>query len=114
VRQMLGSANISGSRALHIMTGNLSHQIEHHLFPDLPSSRYAEIAVEVREVFDRYGLNWWTGVAIEVRSPSDTARKKSVLLWTPTTLVSGARCPAAHAADPTLPSVSTTLAWTPP
>jgi fatty acid desaturase len=61
VRQMLGSANISGSRALHIMTGNLSHQIEHHLFPDLPSSRYAEIAVEVREVFDRYGLNYVTG-----------------------------------------------------
>src|SRR3712207_5725007 len=61
LRQMLGSANISGSRALHIMTGNLSHQIEHHLFPDLPSSRYAEIAVEVREVFERYGLNYVTG-----------------------------------------------------
>ena len=27
VRQMLGSANISGSKALHLMTGNLSHQI---------------------------------------------------------------------------------------
>ncbi|MBY8852476.1 acyl-CoA desaturase, partial [Saccharothrix sp. MB29] len=40
LRQMLGSANISGSKALHIMTGNLSHQIEHHLFPDLPSNRY--------------------------------------------------------------------------
>ena len=61
LRQMLGSANISGSKALHIMTGNLSHQIEHHLFPDLPSSRYAEIAVEVREVFERYGLNYVTG-----------------------------------------------------
>ena len=41
LRQMLGSANISGSKAMHIMTGNLSHQIEHHLFPDLPSNRYA-------------------------------------------------------------------------
>ncbi len=36
LRQMLGSANISGSPTLHLMTGNLSHQIEHHLFPDLP------------------------------------------------------------------------------
>ena len=36
VRQMLGAANISGSKAMHIMSGNLSHQIEHHLFPDLP------------------------------------------------------------------------------
>ena len=44
VRQMLGSANISGSKVMHFMTGNLSHQIEHHLFPDLPSNRYAEVA----------------------------------------------------------------------
>ena len=44
VRQMLGSANIEGSPLFHVMSGNLSHQIEHHLFPDLPSNRYAEIA----------------------------------------------------------------------
>ncbi len=56
LRQMLGSANISGSRALHLMTGNLSHQIEHHIFPDLPSNRYAEIAPRVREVFERFEL----------------------------------------------------------
>ena len=58
LRQMLGSANISGSKPMHIMTGNLSHQIEHHLFPDLPSNRYAEIAPKVRALFDRYGLNY--------------------------------------------------------
>jgi len=60
VRQMLGSANISGSRAMHVMTGNLSHQIEHHLFPDLPSNRYAEVAPKVKELFDRYGLRYHT------------------------------------------------------
>ena len=49
LRQMLGSANISGGKAMHIMTGNLSHQIEHHLFPDLPSNRYAEIAPQVQD-----------------------------------------------------------------
>ena len=43
------------------MTGNLSHQIEHHLFPDLPSNRYAEVAPRVRDLFDRYGLNYVTG-----------------------------------------------------
>ncbi|HET8603584.1 MAG TPA: acyl-CoA desaturase [Marmoricola sp.] len=58
LRQMLGSANISGSRAMHLMTGNLSHQIEHHLFPDLPSNRYAEVAPRVRELFDKYDLNY--------------------------------------------------------
>lgn len=61
IRQMIGSANISGSKFMHIMTGNLSHQIEHHLFPDLPSNRYAEVAPKVREICQRYGLNYTTG-----------------------------------------------------
>ena len=58
VRQMLGSANISGSKAMHLMSGNLSHQIEHHLFPDLPSNRYAEIAPKVQALFEKYDLNY--------------------------------------------------------
>jgi NADPH-dependent stearoyl-CoA 9-desaturase len=58
VRQMLGSANISGSKLMHVMTGNLSHQIEHHLFPDLPSNRYAEVAPKVQAAFEKYGLNY--------------------------------------------------------
>ncbi|MFN8072159.1 MAG: acyl-CoA desaturase [Mycobacterium sp.] len=61
LRQMLGSANISGSAAMHFMTGNLSFQIEHHLFPDLPSNRYQEIAPKVQEVFERYGLTYTAG-----------------------------------------------------
>jgi linoleoyl-CoA desaturase len=60
LRQMLGSANISGSRLLHLMTGNLSHQIEHHIFPDLPSNRYVEIAPRVRAVFARFDLPYNT------------------------------------------------------
>ena len=58
LRQMLGSANISGSKLMHLMTGNLSHQIEHHIYPDLPSNRYAEISREVQEIFQRYGLSY--------------------------------------------------------
>jgi linoleoyl-CoA desaturase len=58
LRQMLGSANISGSRLLHLMTGNLSHQIEHHIYPDLPSNRYFEIAPKVRALFDKYDLDY--------------------------------------------------------
>jgi linoleoyl-CoA desaturase len=58
---MLGSANISGGKALHIMTGNLSYQIEHHLFPDLPSNRYQEIAPQVQALFEEYGLTYTTG-----------------------------------------------------
>ncbi len=61
VRQMLGSANLTGSPTFHLMTGNLSHQIEHHLFPDIPSNRYAEIAPRVREICERYGLTYTAG-----------------------------------------------------
>ena len=46
---------------MHMMTGNLSFQIEHHLFPDLPSNRYAEIAPQVQALFERYGLSYVTG-----------------------------------------------------
>ncbi|MGZ5398569.1 MAG: fatty acid desaturase family protein [Nocardioides sp.] len=58
LRQMLGSANATGPGWLHLLTGNLSHQIEHHLFPDLPSNRYAEIAPQVRELVERNGLRY--------------------------------------------------------
>jgi fatty acid desaturase len=61
VRQLLGSANIEGSPLFHIMSGNLSHQIEHHLFPDLPARRYQHIAAEVREICERNGLPYNTG-----------------------------------------------------
>ncbi|MGH3493439.1 MAG: fatty acid desaturase family protein [Sciscionella sp.] len=61
LRQMTGSANITGSPLFHLLSGNLSHQIEHHLFPDLPARRYAEIAPEVRDICRRYGLPYNTG-----------------------------------------------------
>ena len=55
-RQVLGSANIEGSKVFHILSGNLSHQIEHHLFPDLPSNRYGELAPRVRAICEQYGI----------------------------------------------------------
>jgi linoleoyl-CoA desaturase len=60
LRQMLGSANFDAGPALRFMSGNLSHQIEHHLFPDLPSNRYAEISVRVRQLCDKYDLPYTT------------------------------------------------------
>ncbi|MDQ8045271.1 MAG: fatty acid desaturase, partial [Patulibacter sp.] len=61
LRQMEGSCNIEGGPLLHLMSGNLSYQIEHHIFPDLPSNRYKEIAPRVREICDRYGIPYSTG-----------------------------------------------------
>jgi linoleoyl-CoA desaturase len=61
LRQMQGSANLEGGRWFHVMTGHLSHQIEHHLFPDIPAWRYPQIAPRVREVCERYELPYNTG-----------------------------------------------------
>ncbi len=61
VRQLAGSCNLEGTPLFHLMTGNLSFQIEHHLFPDLPSSRYVELAPRVREICERYGLPYHSG-----------------------------------------------------
>ena len=60
-RQILGSSNLEGSTPFHIMTGHLSRQVEHHLFPDMPSYRYNEVAPKVREVCQKYGIPYNTG-----------------------------------------------------
>jgi linoleoyl-CoA desaturase len=61
LRQIHGSSNLEGSRTFHLLTGQLSHQIEHHLFPDLPATRYAEIAPRVRAICARYGVHYNSG-----------------------------------------------------
>lgn len=60
-RQALGSANIKGRHWFHVLSGHLSCQIEHHLFPDMPSSRYQEIAPQVQSVFEKFGVPYNTG-----------------------------------------------------
>jgi fatty acid desaturase len=61
LRQMLGSANFEGGKLLHLMSGQLGYQIEHHLFPDLPSNRYAQVSVKVRDLCERYDIPYTTG-----------------------------------------------------
>ncbi len=61
LRQIQGSSNLEGGPWFHLFTGHLSHQIEHHLFPDLPAARYPQIAPKVREICARYGIHYNTG-----------------------------------------------------
>jgi len=61
LRQARGSANIEGNKLFYVATGHLSHQIEHHLFPDIPASRYPEIAPKVKEILQRYDQEYNTG-----------------------------------------------------
>ena len=61
VRQLIGAANIDGGPLFHVMAGNLSFQVEHHLYPDMPSSRYQQIAPRVRAICEKYNLPYNTG-----------------------------------------------------
>ena len=61
LRQMLGAANFKAGPLLAFSSGNLCYQIEHHLFPDLPSNRYAQIAVRVRALCDKFDLPYTSG-----------------------------------------------------
>ncbi|MGM8910301.1 fatty acid desaturase family protein [Psychrobacter sp. 1U1] len=60
-RQILGSSNITGRKWFHILTGHLSHQIEHHIYPDMPANHYTRVAPQVQEICKKYGLPYNTG-----------------------------------------------------
>lgn len=61
LRQMLGTANFHAGPFMAFASGNLCYQIEHHLFPDLPSNHYAEIAIRVEALCRKYGLPYTSG-----------------------------------------------------
>ncbi len=61
LRQLKGSSNLIGGKILHFLSGNLSHQIEHHMFPDIPAYRYQEMAPEVQAICTEFGLHYNTG-----------------------------------------------------
>ena len=60
-RQILGSSNITGRKYFHILTGHLSCQIEHHLFPDVPAPHYRDMSKEVAKICGKYDIPYNTG-----------------------------------------------------
>jgi fatty acid desaturase len=94
-RQLLGSANITGGKLFHILSGNLSHQIEHHLFPDIPARRYPELSVEVKALCEKYGIDYNTG---RLSRQLFSVARKICRLALPTRRTTPAQTPAA--ADP--------------
>jgi len=109
VRQLIGAANINGGPMFHIISGNLGYQVEHHLYPDMPSSRYGEIAPRVREICKRYGLPYNTGpfltqwgkvqrTILRLAFPGGKPRRKPGP-WTGETFISQGERELAMAAD---------------
>jgi len=58
LRQLTGSSNFTGPNWVYTLSGHLSHQIEHHVFPDIPAYRYREISPQVQAVCEKYGLHY--------------------------------------------------------
>ena len=56
--QLESSVNFKGSRRMSILWGHLNYQIEHHLFPDIPSHRYPDMAKEVKAVCAKHGITY--------------------------------------------------------
>jgi fatty acid desaturase len=54
--QLDSSVNFKGSRRMSILWGHLNYQTEHHLFPDIPSRHYPDMAKEVKAVCAQYGI----------------------------------------------------------
>jgi NADPH-dependent stearoyl-CoA 9-desaturase len=80
-RQVLGSANLTGNKLFHLMSGNLSFQIEHHLFPDIPAHRHAELSEEVKAICEKYGVPYNMGPL--PKQFATVVRKIARLAWKP-------------------------------
>ena len=88
LRQLVGAANIEGSPLFHVISGNLGYQVEHHLYPDMPASRYSEIAPKIKDICERYELpyniravspnsgTWCTAPSSDWRFPGGKPRPK--------------------------------------
>jgi NADPH-dependent stearoyl-CoA 9-desaturase len=61
LRQLKGSSNLEGSKLFYQLSGHLSHQIEHHMFPDIPAPRYEEIAPRLKSICEKYEQHYNTG-----------------------------------------------------
>ncbi|TVP54338.1 MAG: acyl-CoA desaturase [Halomonadaceae bacterium] len=61
LRQLTGSSNFTGPQWVYTLSGHLSHQIEHHVFPDIPAHRYPALSKKVQKVCDKYGIKYNTG-----------------------------------------------------
>jgi fatty acid desaturase len=57
VRQVIGSVNYPGGTDLKdFLQGWLNYQIEHHLWPDLPMSKYREVQPQVQAICKKHGV----------------------------------------------------------
>lgn len=59
--QVEGANNFEVPLPLSMLCGALDRQIEHHLFPKFPTNRLREVAPEIRQICEEYGISYKTG-----------------------------------------------------
>ncbi|WP_313554749.1 fatty acid desaturase family protein [Miniimonas arenae] len=57
-RQVLMSRNVTGGRLMDVAMGGLNLQVEHHLFPSMPSPNLRKVAPMVREYCAKHGVTY--------------------------------------------------------
>ncbi|MGW0809341.1 fatty acid desaturase family protein [Nonomuraea sp. NPDC002799] len=57
-RQVLTSRNVRGGRVVNVALGGLNYQIEHHLFPSMPSANLRRAQPIVREYCREIGVDY--------------------------------------------------------
>ncbi len=57
-RQVLTSRNVRGGRVVDVALGGLNYQIEHHLFPSMPSVNLPRVQPIVRDYCEELGVSY--------------------------------------------------------
>ncbi len=85
-RQVLTSRNVRGGRFTDIVLGGLNHQIEHHLFPSMPSPHLRRARTIVRRYCQEIGVSYLeTGLVDSYRQTLASLRTAGAPLRKPRT-----------------------------
>jgi fatty acid desaturase len=64
-RQVLMSRNITGGRGVDLFMGSLNFQVEHHLFPSMPSPALRKVRPMVKEFCAERGIKYTETTLLE-------------------------------------------------
>ncbi|XP_047676034.1 acyl-CoA Delta-4 desaturase-like isoform X2 [Tachysurus fulvidraco] len=75
------TCNVEQSLFNDWFTGHLNFQIEHHVFPTMPRHNYVHVAPRLRELCEKYGVQYQVKGLLEAMSDIIGSLKKSGELW---------------------------------
>ncbi|ATZ28575.1 Stearoyl-CoA 9-desaturase [Streptomyces lavendulae subsp. lavendulae] len=85
-RQVLTSRDVRGGRFTDVVLGGLNHQIEHHLFPSMPSPHLRRARIVVRGYCEELGVGYpETGLVDSYRQTLASLHAAGAPLGTPET-----------------------------